>query len=149
MRHPRRLSMLFLIGVLAAGSTALGYYYYFVYEPPLAAAESFMQAMDKRDAKALANLVLVTPDRDSTALRQPDADEITKLLTEPFHRGRILDQDRRGGASGNYDFLIYREPDGSIYALIVTQKGKDYKVVIPEYPRNSKTPYLWDYNWTN
>ena len=149
MRHPRRLSMLFFIGVLAAGSTALGYYYYFVYEPPLAAAEAFMQAMDKRDEKALANLVVVTPDRDSTALRTPNTAEIKTLIAEPFHRGRILDQDRRGGASGNYNFLIYREPDGSIYALIVTQKGKDYKIVIPERPRNPKAPYLWDYNWTN
>ena len=149
MKHPRRLSMLFFIGVLTAGSTALGYYYFFVYEPPLAAAEAFMEAMDKRDAKALANLVMVTPDRDSTALRTPHAGEITTLLKEPFHRGRILDQDRRGGASGDYNFLIYREPDGSIYALIVTQKGKDYKIVIPERPQNLKTPYLWDYNWTN
>ena len=149
MRHPRRLSMLFFIGVLAAGSTALGYYYYFVYEPPLAAAEAFMQAMDKRDEKALASLVVITPDRDSTALRAPEAAEITTLLKEPFHRGRILDQDRRGGASGDYTFLIYREPDGSIYALIVTQKGKDYKIVIPERPQNPKAPYLWDYNWTN
>jgi hypothetical protein len=141
--------MLFFIGVLAAGSTALGYYYYFVYEPPLSAAEAFMNAMDKRDEKTLANLVLVTPDRDSTALRTPNSAEIKALLENPFHRGRILDQDRRGGASGDYNFLIYREPDGSIYALIVTQKGKDYKIVVPERPRNPKAPYLWDYNWTN
>src|SRR4030095_9225596 len=98
MRYPRRLTLLFFIGVLAAGSTALGYYYYFIYEPPLAAAEAFMQAMDKRDEKALADLVVVTPDRDSTALRTPKIDEIKTLLKEPFQRGRILDQDRRGGA---------------------------------------------------
>jgi len=149
MKHPRRLSLLFFVGVLIAGSTALGYYYYFVYEPPLAAAEAFMRAMDLRDAEAVKNLVLVTPDRDSATLRDPEAGEITKLLNEPFHRGRILDQDPRAGASGNYDFLVYREPDGSIYALIVTKVGKDYKIVIPERPQNSKAPYLWDYNWTN
>lgn len=149
MKHPKRLSLLFVIGVLAAGSTALGFYYYFVYEPPLQAAEAFMRAMEKKDSAALKNLVMVTPDRDSTAIRDIMPSELKKLLEEPFHRGRILDQDRRGGGSGTYDFLIYREPDGSIYALIVTSIGSEYKVVIPEHPRQTKTPYLWDYSWTN
>jgi len=27
--------------------------------------------------------------------------------------------------------------------------GLEYKIVIPERPRNPKTPYLWDYNWTD
>jgi hypothetical protein len=149
MRHPRRLSVLFFIGVLAAGSSALGYYYYFVYEPPLAAAEAFMRAMEARDARALHELVLVTPDREATALRGPMPSEITKLLAVPFHRGRILDQDRQTGASQNYNYLIYREPDGSIYKLIAAQMGLQYKIVIPERPVYSNTPYLWDYNWTN
>lgn len=149
MRHPRRLSLMFFFGVLIAGSTALGYYYYFIYEPPLATADAFMRAMETRDAAALKQLVVVTPDRDSTMLRNPEDAEIAALLKEPFHRGRILDQDPRGGPSGDYDFLVYREPDGSIYALIVTQMGKDYKVVIPERARNPRTPYLWDYSWTN
>ena len=149
MKHRKRLSLFFLIGVLAAGSTALGYYYYFVYEPPLATAEVFMQAMEAEDADTLRDLIVVTPDRDSTALRNPEGDEIKRLLSTPFHRGRILDQDRRGGASGTYDFLIYREPDGSIYALIVTQMDEAYKIVIPESPRNRDLPYLWDYSWTN
>ena len=149
MKHPRRLTLLFVIGLLAAGSTALGYYYYFVYEPPLAAAESFMRAMAKHDAAALKKLVMVTPDRDSTALRAPQASEIETLLKEPFRRGRILDQDRRGGATRNYDFLVYREPDGSIYALLAAQVGQEFKIVIPERPRNPKAPFLWDYDWTN
>jgi hypothetical protein len=149
MKHPRRLTVLFLVGVLAAGSTALGYYYYFVYEPPLAAAESFMRALGNRDAAALKNMVMVTPDRDSTTLRPAEPAEIETLLKEPFHRGRILDQDRRGGASRDYDFLVYREPDGSIYALLAAQVGKDYKIVIPERARNPKAPFLWDYDWTN
>jgi hypothetical protein len=75
--------------------------------------------------------------------------EITKLLAVPFHRGRILDQDRQTGASQNYNYLIYREPDGSIYKLIAAQMGLQYKIVIPERPVYSNTPYLWDYNWTN
>ena len=149
MRHPRRLSVLFFIGVLAAGSSALGYLYYFVYEPPLAAAEAFMRAMEAKDAEALQELVLVTPDREATALRAPTPSEITTLLTEEFHRGRVLDQDRQTGASQNYNYLIYREPDGSIYKLIAAQMGLKYKIVIPERPVYPKTPYLWDYNWTN
>lgn len=149
MKYPKRLSLLFVIGVLAAGSSALGVYYYFVYEPPLAAAEAFMQAMEKKDVETLKNLVMVTPDRDSTAIRSIMPNELTRLLSQPFHRGRVITQDRRNGASGNYDFLIYREPDGSIYALHTVQMGLDYKIVIPERPRTAETPYLWDYNWTD
>jgi hypothetical protein len=137
------------VGILAAGSTALGVYYYFVYEPPLAAAEAFMQAMEKKDIETLKNLVMVTLERDSTAVRTIMPAELKTLVSEPFHRGRILTQDRRNGASGNYDFLVYREPDGSIYALHTVQMGLEYKIVIPERPRNPKTPYLWDYNWTD
>ena len=149
MKHPRRLSVLFLIGLLAAGSTALGYYYYFVYEPPLGAAETFMKALAERDAEALRNLVMVTPDRDSTDLRKPKPEEIQSLLKEPFRRGRILDQDRRSGGARNYDFLVYRQPDGSIHALLAAQVGKGYKIVIPETPPNPNLPFLWDYDWTN
>ena len=149
MKHPRRLSVMFFIGVLAAGSSALGYYYYFVYEPPLAAAEAFMRALENKDGQALNNLVLVTTDRDPTVLRAPMPIEIDKLLAEPFHRGRILDQDRQTGASQNYNYLIYREPDGSIYKLIAAQMGLEYKIVIPDRPAYPKTPYLWDYSWTN
>lgn len=149
MKHTRRLSLLFFTGLLIAGSTALGYYYYFVYEPPLTAAEAFMQAMQRQDRRALEDLVRITPDRDSTNLRKPEAAEIEALLKEPFHPGRILEQVPRNGPSGDYDFLVYRQPNGDIYALIVTKLGKDYKVVVPERPSNPRTPYLWDYNWTN
>jgi hypothetical protein len=149
MRYPRRLSMLFFIGVLAAGSTALGYLYFYVYEPPLATAEAFMRAMESRDTAALKRMILVTPHQDSTKLRLPKDEEIKTLLVKPFRRGRILDQDNRGGASGNYDFLIYRQPDGTIYALLVTRSGEHYKVVIPERPKDRDRPYLWDYTWTN
>jgi hypothetical protein len=149
MKHRRRLSVLFFLGVLAAGSTALGYYYYFVYEPPLAAAEAFMRALENKDEQTLLDLVLVSKDHDSTILEAPKAEEITRLFAEPFRRGRILDQDRQTGASQNYTYLIYREPDGSIYKLIAAQMGMKYKIVIPERPVYPKTPYLWDYSWTN
>jgi len=124
-------------------------YYYFVYSPPLAAAEAFMQAMEKKDMEALRNLVMVTPERDSTAVRSIMPAELKTLVSEPFHRGRVITQDRRSGGAGDYDFLVYREPDGSIYALHTVQMGLEYKIVIPERPRNPKTPYLWDYNWTD
>ena len=148
---PLRLSTLFLIGILGLGSTALGYYYYFVYEPPLAAAESFMRALEQRDLNALKGMILVTMDRDSTQTRAPREDELQRLIVKPFQRGRILDQDKRDGASGHYNFLVYRQPDGSIFALIVKQSApeEDFKVIIPEHPRDPALPYLWDYTWTN
>jgi hypothetical protein len=150
MNHPKRISMLFMIGVLLAGSTALGYYYYYFYEPPLATAENFMRAMERGDTEALKRFVLVAPDPESTKLRPAKDPEIKNLLVKPFHRGRILDQDKRTGASGTFDFLIYRQPDGTIYALkLVTRQGEQYKVVIPEVPRDRDLPYLWDYTWTN
>ena len=149
MSRPRGISILFFIGVLATGSVSLGYYYYFVYEPPLAAAEAFMKAMENKDEKALQDLVLVTPDRDTSALRAPTPDEMSRLLTGTFQRGRVLDQDRQTGASQNYNYLIYRQPDGTIYKLIAAQMGLEYKIVIPERPVYPETPYLWDYNWTN
>lgn len=150
MKHPRRLSMLFLIGVLAAGSTALGYYYYYVYEPPLGTAEAFMRAMESHDEAALKRLILVTPDDDSIKLRPPKDEEIKNLLSQPFKRGRILDQDKRGGPSGTYDFLIYRRPDGAIYALkLVARPGEPYRIIVPERPGDRTLPYLWDYTWTN
>lgn len=149
MNHPRRLSILFLIGVLAAGSTALGYYYYYVYEPPLATAEAFMRAMETHDVATLKRLVVVTPDPESVKLRPPKDDEIQNLFMQPFRRGRILDQDKRAGPSGIYDFLIYRQPDGTIYALkLVSRPGEPYRIIVPEHPRK-ELPYLWDYTWTN
>jgi hypothetical protein len=149
MRRRRRLSLLFFIGVLAAGSTALGYYYYFFYEPPFAAGEAFMKAMEAGDAAALTNLVTMTPDSNLEELREPTGEDIDELLKIPFHRGRILDQRKRGGPSRDYHYLVYREPDGQIYALLVTKVGEAYKVVIPKRRHNPLAPYLWEYTWTN
>ena len=49
MALPKRVSLLFFIGFFIAGSTALGYYYYFVYEPPLKAAEQFIHSRQGLD----------------------------------------------------------------------------------------------------
>jgi hypothetical protein len=149
MRRRRRVSLLFFIGVFTAGSTALGYYYYFFYEPPLAAGEAFMRAMENRDVKALKHLVIITPDSNREELREPNDEDLQELLKLPFHRGRVLDQSKRGGPSRDYHYLVYREPDGTIYALMLTRMGEDFRVVIPKRPYNPKAPYLWEYTWTN
>ena len=149
MRIRPSLSFLFFAGVLAAGSTALGYYYYFFYEPPLAAGEGFLRAMEMRDLAMLQRLVIMTPDSNLEELREPTMEDIEELVKGPFHRGRILDQRKRSGANGDYHYLVYREPDGTIYALLVTKVGEDFRVVISQRRHNPKAPYLWEYDWTN
>jgi hypothetical protein len=149
MRLPRRFSLFFFIGVLTAGSTALGYYYYFFYEPPLAAGEAFMRAMEADDAEALKHLIIMTPNAGLEEFSEPEDKDIQELLAVPFHRGRILDQNKRGGPSRDYHYLVYREPDGTIYALLLTRAGDDFRVVISRRPHKPKAPYLWEYTWTN
>lgn len=153
MKLPTRVSLLFFIGIFAAGSTALGYYYYFVYSPPLKAADQFMDAMEARSREGLRANVIVSSDiesgRDEENLREPSEQEIDKLLSDHFQRGRILDQRKREGKSRNYDYLVYREPDGRVYAMVVTEVGGRFRVVIPETPKSLRHRYLWDYTWTN
>jgi len=149
MRLPVRLSVLFFIGMLIAGSTALGYYYYFVYSPPLKAAEHFMEAMEKRDEKALRDDVIVSSDIEEGKLREPTDRELRNLLTEHFQRGRILDQRRHEGKSRDLYYLVYREPDGRVYALMAAGFKGRFRIVIPEIPMSRRHRYLWDYTWTN
>ena len=149
MKLPIRLSVLFFIGMLIAGSTALGYYYYFVYSPPLKAAEHFMEAMEKRDEKALRDDVIVSSDIEEGKLREPTDRELRNLLTEHFQRGRILDQRRHEGKSRDLYYLVYREPDGRVYALMAAGYKGRFRVVIPEIPMSRRHRYLWDYTWTN
>jgi hypothetical protein len=141
MKVPARVSLLFFIGIFAVGSTALGYYYYFVYSPPLKAASQFMDAMEARND--------VDRNRDEENLREPTDDDIQKLLSDKFRRGRILDQRKREGNTRDYDYLVYREPDGRVYALVVTQFAGRFRVVIPDVPKSLRHRYLWDYTWTN
>src|SRR5438034_1217495 len=96
MKLPARLSVLFFIGMFVAGSSALGYYYYFVYSPPLKAAEHFMADMEKQDQKALRADIIVSKDIEEGKLHEPTDFELRSLLSEPFQRGRILDQRRYG-----------------------------------------------------
>jgi len=151
MKLPSRVSFLFFIGVFAAGSTALGYYYYFVYEPPLKAAAQFMDDMQKRDAAALKSDIVVSSEvvDEEGKLREPNDREIQDLLDDDFQRGRIVDQRRHDGKLRSLYYLVYREPDGRIYALIATEYQGRFRIVIPEIPLTRKHRYLWDYSWTN
>jgi len=149
MKLPVRVSVLFFIGVFFVGSTALGYYYYFIYAPPLKAAELFMDAMEAGAAEALRPTITMAVGIDDGELREPTDREIKQLLAESFQRGRILDQRKRAGATRDYYYLVYREPDGRIYALVVTPVDGAFRVVIPETPMSKRHRYLWDYTWTN
>jgi len=143
------VSILFLIGVFAVGSTALGYYYYFVYSPPLKAAARFMDDMEAANLEALKQDVIVSTDIDDGSLREPTEHELRILLAEHFQRGRILDQRSREGKSRDYYYLVYREPDGRVYALVATDMYGRFRIVIPESPMSRRHRYLWDYTWTN
>ena len=149
MKLPVRLSVLFFIGIFIAGSTALGYYYYFVYSPPLKAADHFMADMEKRDEQALRSDVIVSKDIEEGKLREPTDRELRSLLSEPFQRGRILDQRRHEGKTRDLYYLVYREPDGRVYALMAAGYKGRYRIVIPEIPMSRRHRYLWDYTWTN
>ncbi len=149
MKLPARLSVLFFIGILVAGSSALGYYYYFVYSPPLKAAEHFMADMERQDAQALRGDVIVSRDIEEGKLREPTDTELRNLLSERFQRGRILDQRRYEGKSRDIYYLVYREPDGRVYALMAAGYKGRFRIVIPEIPMSRRHRYLWDYTWTN
>lgn len=149
MTLPLRLPVLCFIGVLIAGSTALGYYYFYVYTPPLDAAEAFMSAMESEDAGAVANAVLMSVGRDADDLREATPEEIEQLLAAGFERGRILDQRSREGPSRSYHYLVFRETDGQIYALVATEHEGRYRIVIGEDSTSERRRYLWDYTWTN
>ena len=149
MKLPVRVSVLFFIGMFIAGSTALGYYYYFVYSPPLKAADRFMTDMEKRDEQALRSDVVVSNDIEEGKLREPNERELRTLLSEHFQRGRILDQRRYEGKSRDLYYLVYREPDGRVYALMAAAYKGRFRVVIPESPMSRRHRYLWDYTWTN
>jgi len=140
---------MFFLGLFIAGSSALGYYYYFVYEPPLKAAALFMDHMEKRDEPALRKDVIVSSDIEEGKLREPKESEVKTLIADGFQRGRILDQRRHEGRSRNIYYLVYREPDGRVYALIAAEFEGRYRVVIPELPMTTRHRYLWDYTWTN
>ncbi len=149
MKLQTRLSVLFFIGIFVAGSSALGYYYYFVYSPPLKAAEHFMADMERQDAQALRADVIVSKDIEEGKLREPTDTELRNLLSERFQRGRILDQRRYEGRSRDISYLVYREPDGRVFALMAAEYKGRFRIVIPEIPMSRRHRYLWDYTWTN
>jgi hypothetical protein len=105
--------------------------------------------METKDLAALENILLISTNAEDGMLREPTDDEIERLVAEPFERGRIVDQRKREGSSRDYYYLVYREPDGQIFALLVTSSGEDYRVVIPNRRAAARTRYLWEYTWTN
>jgi hypothetical protein len=145
----RKISLLFLIGIFIAGSTALSYYYYYVYSPPLLAAERFMNAMESGSAEAVRAEIIISSEDDQNQLREPTDPEIQSLLAARFERGRILDQRRREGNTRDYYYLVYREPDGAVFALVATQVDGRFRIVVPVTPMSKRKQYLWDYAWTN
>jgi hypothetical protein len=149
VKLPTRISFLFFLGVFVAGSTALGYYYYFVYEPPLKAASRFMDDMEKGDEQALRMDVVVSSDIEEGKLREPMERELQTLLSDHFERGRILDQRRLEGKTRDIYYLVYRELDGRVFALIAMEFDGRFRIVIPETPKSRRHRYLWDYTWTN
>jgi len=149
MKLPIRLSVLCFIGVLIAGSIALGYYYYYVYSPPLIGAELFMEAMESAKPARVKSRVIMSVGLDSGKLRPATREEIAELLVTPFERGRVLDQRKRKGTDRTYHYLVYREPDGQVYALVLTEFEGRFRVVIPESRMSDRRWYLWDYTWTN
>ena len=149
MKLPVRVSVLFLIGIFAVGSTALGYYYYFVYSPPLKAAARFMDDMEAGNEQALRQDVIVSSDIDDGMLREATDRELKMLVGQHFQRGRVLDQRKREGKTRDYYYLVYREPDGRVYALVATEVDGRFRMVIPETPMSRRRLYLWDYTWTN
>ena len=149
MKFSPRLSVLCLIGLLLGGSTALGYYYYYIYSPPLKAADHFMTDMEKRDEQALRADIVISTDIEEGKLREPTDREMRNLLSDHFSRGRILDQRRHEGRSRDLYYLVYREPDGRVYALMAAAYKGRFRIVIPELPMSRRHRYLWDYTWTN
>ena len=87
-------------------------------QPPLKAAAQFMDAMEKRNEQALKSDVIVSSDIEEGKLREPTDRELKNSPFRRFQRGRILDQRRHEGKSRDLYYLVYREPDGRVFALI-------------------------------
>jgi len=92
---------------------------------------------------------MVSSDIEEGKFREPTDREIKLLVSEHFQRGRILDQRRIEGKTRDLYYLVYREPDGSVFALLATDVGGRFRIVIPETPMSRRHRYLWDYAWTN
>jgi hypothetical protein len=108
-----------------------------------------MTDMESRNEQALKSDIIISTDIEEGKLREPGERELRTLLSEPFKRGRILDQRRYEGKSRDLYYLVYREPDGRVYALMAAGYKGRFRIVIPEIPMSRRHRYLWDYTWTN
>jgi hypothetical protein len=108
-----------------------------------------MNDMEKGDQQALRSDVAVSNDVEEGKLREPTDRELKSLLSDDFQRGRILDQRRLEGKTRDIYYLVYREPDGRVFALIAMEFNGGFRIVVPETPKSRRHRYLWDYTWTN
>ena len=51
---------------------------------------------------------------------------------EPFHVGRILDLRQRADDKRKFHYVVYRNSDAQVYAIIVTQFGGRLRVVVSD-----------------
>jgi len=149
MSLPRRSSLLWIVGLLVAGSIALGYDYLFIYDPPIRTVERFESAMGWGDVKAVQSLIALSSNQDLDDLREPTEEEVRQLLMEPFDKGRILDLRQRIDDKGTYHYVVIRGSDAQVYAIIVKQFAGKLRVVVSERRTPAPMRYLWEYNWNN
>jgi hypothetical protein len=148
MKLPQRRSVLWFIGLLLAGSIALGYDYIFFYDPPIRTVQKFEKAMGWGDVEAVKPLIAISSSMDLEDLREPTDEEVKQLVAEPFHVGRILEVRQRDDDKRKYHYVVYRNTDAQVYAIIVTEMAGKPRVVISDRRTAAPSRYLWEYAWT-
>ena len=148
MKMPRRRSVLWFTGILLACSIALGYDYIFLYDPPIRTVRHFETAMGWGDINAVKSLIVMSSNSDLENLHEPTDAEVRQLLTEPFHVGRILDLRKRADDKRKFHYVVYRNSDAQVYAIIVTEFEGRPRVVVSDKRTEAPSRYLWEYAWT-
>jgi len=54
---------------------------------------------------------------------------------------------RRADDKRNFHYVVYRNSDAQVYAIIVTQIGGRPRVVISDRTTAAPARYLWEYTW--
>jgi hypothetical protein len=100
------------------------------------------------DIAAVKSLIVMSSDRDIENLHEPTDEDVHQLLTEPFHVGRILDLRKRIDDKRKFHYVVYRNSDAQVYAIIVTEFGGRPRVVVSDRRTEAPSRYLWEYTWT-